>query len=106
VRPPARQTIFFASAGASVVGALLGRPRASARAEIRGYRGGYLPNLRREIEADLRAGKVKVVVTTNALELGIDIGSLDVAVLVGYPGSSTFQRAGRVGGAAGPRWRS
>ncbi len=70
-----------------------------AKEEIRGYRGGYLPLLRREIESDLRTGKVKVVVTTNALELGIDIGALDVAVLVGYPGSqaSFWQRAGRVG---------
>ena len=68
-------------------------------AQIRGYRGGYLPNLRREIEEGLRSGAVKVVVATNALELGIDVGALDVAVLVGYPGSqaSFWQRAGRVG---------
>ena len=66
---------------------------------VTGYRGGYLPNLRREIERGLRDGRVTGVVSTNALELGIDIGSLDVCVLVGYPGtvSSTFQRAGRVG---------
>ena len=67
--------------------------------EVRGYRGGYLPLKRREIEDGLRAGEVKVVITTNALELGIDVGLLDVCVLVGYPGSqaSFWQRAGRVG---------
>ena len=72
--------------------------------EIRGYRGGYLPLRRREIERDLRQGRVKVVVSTNALELGIDVGRLDVALLVGYPGSqaSFWQRAGRVGRRGGP----
>jgi DEAD/DEAH box helicase domain-containing protein len=66
---------------------------------IRGYRSGYLPIQRREIEKGLRAGTVKTVVATNALELGIDIGGLGAAILVGYPGTvaSARQQAGRAG---------
>ena len=73
----------------------LGQPHET----IRAYRGGYLPKQRRQIERDLRAGKVLGVVSTNALELGIDIGTLQAAVLTGYPGTiaSTWQQLGRAG---------
>ncbi len=66
---------------------------------IRGYRGGYLPRQRREIERGLQTGEIRGVVATNALELGIDIGSLEASVLVGYPGTiaSAIQQMGRAG---------
>jgi DEAD/DEAH box helicase domain-containing protein len=79
-------------------------PQQPGRGEtIRGYRGGYLPNERRDIERGLREGKIRGVVSTSALELGIDVGSLDTAVMAGYPGTiaATWQRAGRAGRRSG-----
>ncbi len=78
-------------------------PRLDASKRVRGYRAGYLPLHRREIEAGLRDGEITGVVSTNALELGIDIGSLQCAVLVGYPGTiaSTWQQLGRAGRRSG-----
>jgi len=71
----------------------------STSSPVRGYRSGYLPAQRREIEKGLREGNVKLVVATNALELGIDIGGLGAAMLVGYPGTiaSLTQQTGRAG---------
>jgi DEAD/DEAH box helicase domain-containing protein len=79
-------------------------PRFPGKPEtIRGYRGGYLPTERREIERGLREGRIRGVVTTSAMELGIDVGSLDAVVMAGYPGTiaATWQRAGRAGRRSG-----
>jgi DEAD/DEAH box helicase domain-containing protein len=78
-------------------------PRLDSHQRVRGYRAGYLPLHRREIEAGLRHGQITGVVSTNALELGIDIGTLQAAVLVGYPGTiaSTWQQLGRAGRRSG-----
>ena len=78
-------------------------PKPGQAEPVRGYRGGYLPGERREIERGLRDGRILGVVATNALELGIDVGSLDACVMAGYPGTiaSTWQRAGRAGRRSG-----
>jgi DEAD/DEAH box helicase domain-containing protein len=99
-----RQTIVF---GRSRVGVeiILSNLREALREDlgprsrVRGYRGGYLPTERRSIERGLRDGEILGVVSTNALELGVDIGHLDVAILAGYPGSiaGTWQQMGRAG---------
>ncbi len=97
------QTIVFGRARRTVeliLTYLRQKDAASDNAQrIRGYRSGYLPHQRREIEQALRAGEAQLVVATSALELGIDIGDLQAAVLAGYPGTiaSTWQQAGRAG---------
>src|SRR5262249_32960675 len=70
---------------------------------IRGYRGGYLPGGSRAIRPGMRDGRIRGVVSTDALECGIEVGPRDAAVLAGYPGSiaSTWQRAGRAGRRSG-----
>ena len=98
------QTIVFAPSRQTVE-LLLRHLRDSLRTKpgqppiVEGYRSGYLPNERRAIETGLREGRIRGVVATNALELGIDIGGLEAAVLLGYPGTlaSTWQQIGRAG---------
>ncbi|MDR6224689.1 DEAD/DEAH box helicase [Desmospora profundinema] len=92
------QTIVFARSRVRVE-VLLSYLQKQLSGKVRGYRGGYLPRLRREIEQGLRSGEVRGVVSTNALELGIDIGQLQACVICGYPGTiaSTWQQAGRAG---------
>ncbi|HSL77852.1 MAG TPA: DEAD/DEAH box helicase, partial [Candidatus Limnocylindrales bacterium] len=98
------QTIVFGRSRVSVELLLTGlreslRESFGPRSRVRGYRGGYLPTERRSIERGLRDGEILGVVSTNALELGVDIGRLDVSILAGYPGSvaGTWQQFGRAG---------
>jgi len=103
------QTILFARARRTVELLLTylqqqspappGRLGNGSERQIRGYRSGYLPAQRREIEQGLRDGRVRTVVATTALELGIDIGGMGAAVMAGYPGTiaGTWQQAGRAG---------
>ncbi len=102
------QTIVFARSRIAVEVLLtylrqLKKARPGENSAIRGYRGGYLPSERREIEKGLRSGMVRAVVCTNALELGIDIGALDACIMTGYPGAiaSAWQQAGRAGRRSG-----
>ena len=92
-----RQTIVFGRSRTGVEILLTGirealREHRGPVTSVRGYRGGYLPGERREIERGLRDGEILGVVSTNALELGIDIGGLDAAVLAGYPGTIAATR--------------
>ncbi len=102
------QTIVFARSrqSAEVLLAYLRdtlRKRGVKPETVHGYRGGYLPSERRQIEKALRDGSARAVVSTNALELGVDIGNLEACVMAGYPGTiaSTWQQAGRAGRRSG-----
>jgi DEAD/DEAH box helicase domain-containing protein len=99
-----RQTIVFGRSRVAIELLLTGlreslREGYGPRTKVRGYRGGYLPTERRAIEQGLRDGEILGVVATNALELGVDIGRLDVSIVAGYPGSiaGTWQQFGRAG---------
>ncbi len=95
------KTILFTKARrtAELVSSWIKEERPDLSSKVASYRAGYLPSERRAIEADLFGGRLAGVVSTSALELGIDVGELDCCILLGYPGSivSTWQRGGRVG---------
>lgn len=94
------QTIVFGRSRQSVELILTYlKERPAVAAKVAGYRGGYLPSERRRIEAGLRSGEILGVVSTNALELGVDIGQLEVCIMAGYPGTiaSAWQQMGRAG---------
>lgn len=99
------QTIIFARARTTVelLVTYLRRALGANPQQVRGYRGGYLPQERRAIEQGLRRREVLAVATTNALELGVDIGAMDVSIMAGYPGTiaSAWQQAGRAGRRSG-----
>ncbi|NOZ08773.1 MAG: DEAD/DEAH box helicase [FCB group bacterium] len=99
------QTLIFAHTRKAVE-LLVSRlqSRLGSKEEIVGYRSGYLAGERREIEQKLRSGAIRIVVATNALELGIDIGGMDTVIINGYPGSitSTRQQSGRAGRKGAP----
>ena len=100
------QTILFARSRRAVERILrnLRNQEPGQSENVHGYRSGYLPGERRQIEQRLQSGKARAVIATNALELGIDIGSMDASLLVGYPGTiaSTIQQFGRAGRRSGP----
>ncbi|MCB0992917.1 MAG: DEAD/DEAH box helicase [Acidimicrobiales bacterium] len=93
------RTIVFARSRAGVEAIAAAAKRRNPRVEIEAYRAGYTPDERREIEHRLKDGRLQGVVTTSALEMGTDIGDLDVTIAAGFPGSLTSlrQQAGRVG---------
>ncbi len=97
------QTAVFAGSRLTTE-VILHQLRQTVHQPVSGYRGGYLPPERRRVEAGLRDGSVRGVVTTNALELGVDIGGLDAVIMAGYPGSiaSAWQQAGRAGRRGAP----
>ncbi len=100
------KTIVFTKARkiTELISMWINQARPEWSSKIRSYRAGYLPEERREIEALLFKDELNAVISTSALEVGIDVGGLDACILVGYPGTmiSTWQRSGRVGRGASP----